>query len=173
MAYKIAIASSDGLHIDETFGAAKEFLIYEVTDETYVKSEVRKTVEVSSTAGEAVLLSTGAGLQEKEGNVAGCKGSACNPGSEADCSGSGCSGNRGGCAGGGDVSGKVELISDCRCIVCKKIGFHIQKQLERKAITSFDVSCTVEEALQKITSYFYKVDKHQSPRKISAEKYNT
>lgn len=41
MSYKIAVASSDGIHIDETFGSAKEFLIYEVTDEVYVKSEVR------------------------------------------------------------------------------------------------------------------------------------
>ena len=30
MSYKIAVASSDGKQIDETFGSAKRFMIYEV-----------------------------------------------------------------------------------------------------------------------------------------------
>lgn len=37
---------------------------------------------------------------------------------------------------------KVQLLSDCRCIVCKKIGFNIQKQLEKLAlikITKLDI----------------------------------
>ena len=90
------------------------------------------------------------------------------------CGNGGCnSGSGGGCSGSGEVSRKVELVSDCRCVVCKKIGFHVQKQLERKAITSFDVACTVEEALQKITVYFHKVDTHQSFRRASVENGNT
>lgn len=160
MPYKIAIASSDGIHIDETFGSAKEFLIYEVTDEKYVKAEVRAVEEANSGANKAAQPQKEAALQEKCGNTGGCGKSGCN------------SGSGGGCSGGGEVSGKVELVSDCRSIVCKKIGFHIQKQLERKAITSFDVDCTVEEALQKITAYFYKVDTHQSFRRASVERHN-
>jgi hypothetical protein len=161
MSYKIAVASSDGTHIDETFGSAKEFLIYEVTDETYVKSEVRAVEEVSNAVDEVSQPQKEAASQENCGNSGSCGKSGCN------------SGLGGGCLGGGEVSGKVELISDCRCIVCKKIGFHIQKQLERKAITSFDVTCTVEEALQKITAYFHKVDTHQSFRRTSVENHNT
>lgn len=139
MPYKIAIASSDGMHIDETFGSAAAFHIYDITGESYAESEIRNAYEESP--GETAGISC-----DKHEN--------CGQGS---CHGSGCSGK-------GEVSPKVELISDCRCVVCKKIGFHIQKQLERKAITAFDVTCTVEEALEKISSYFNKVDKHQSLR---------
>ncbi|MCD8215011.1 MAG: hypothetical protein LUC97_05145 [Clostridiales bacterium] len=64
----------------------------------------------------------------------------------------------------GERAAKTTLISDCRCIVCKKIGFHIQKQLERLAVTGFDVECTVGEALDKITAYFDKTDRHESLR---------
>ena len=71
---------------------------------------------------------------------------------------------RGGCGGAGEASAKVELVSDCRCVVCKKIGFHIQKQLERKAISAFDVTCPVEEALEKISHYFTRMDNHESLR---------
>lgn len=137
MSYKIAVASSDEVTIDETFGSAKVFHIYEVTENGYVKSEERVVVE-----GED-----------------GCKtASAC--GSKGGCH----NGQGGGCSGQGDASGKIELVSDCRCVVCKKIGFHVQKQLERRAITFFDVDCSVEEALTKISSYFKKVDGHQSLR---------
>ena len=70
-----------------------------------------------------------------------------------------------GCGGGGQHSEKVDLISDCRCVVCTKIGFPIRKQLEKLAISVFDVNCSVDEALQKITSYYQKIDNHQSLRK--------
>lgn len=144
MPYKIAVASSDGIRIDETFGAAQAFLIYEVSDQTYVQTEVRN-------------------ISQEETQDSNC-------GQSDGCGQGGCQGSASGCSGKEGASKKVELIGDCRCVVCKKIGFHIQKQLERKAITSFDVTCTVQEALEKITSYFYKVDNHQSIRGISAQK---
>lgn len=109
MSYKIAVASSDGIHIDKTFGAAKEFLIYEVTDEAYVKSEVRAAEEVRNAADEAAQPQKESGLQDGCGNTGGCGKDGCN------------SQTGGGCSGGGEVSGKVELVSDCRSIVCKKI----------------------------------------------------
>lgn len=79
--------------------------------------------------------------------------------------GGGCNkgcGSGNGCGGGADK--RVGLISDCRCVVCAKIGFNVQKQLERRAISSFDVDCTVKEALEKITSYYTKIDSHISLR---------
>ena len=45
MSYKIAVASSDGIQIDETFGAAKRFLIYEVEDGAYRRLEERAADE--------------------------------------------------------------------------------------------------------------------------------
>lgn len=146
MSYKIAIASSDGEQIDETFGSASGFIIYEVTEGAYKKLEERFFYQ-----------------KENDGETEAVPGG-CNP--QGGCgSGNGCGGNAGGgCGGPGKMSEKVELISDCRCVVCKKIGFQIQKQLERKAISAFDVSCSVEEALNKISYYFNRMDHHESFR---------
>ena len=58
--------------------------------------------------------------------------------------------------------GKVEALADCRCVVCKKVGFQAQKQFEKKAISVFDVDCEVKEALEKITFYYNKLDKHEA-----------
>lgn len=150
MSYKIAIASSDGIHIDETFGSAKAFHIFEVLDGKYEEVEARDAGGDCQNADETVR-SSGCGVA----------GGGCGTGS-----GGGC-GTGGGCSGGDGPSPRVELLSDCRCIVCRKIGFHIQKQLERRAITAFDVACSVEEALQKITGYFQRMDTHKSLRGIA------
>lgn len=141
MSYKIAVASSDGENINETFGSAGSFIIYEVTDGAYKKSEER------------IFQS------EETDTTNGCS-------SSKGCGTSGGCGNGGsGCGGHGEPSAKVELIADCRAVVCRKIGFHIQKQLERKAISAFDVSCTIDEALSKITAYYSRIDNHESLRR--------
>lgn len=137
MSYKIAVSSSDDENINETFGSVKSFVIYEVTNGVYQKAEERIS-DAEETASKNNCNSDGCG------NADGC--------------GSGCGGQ-------GAASSKVELISDCRAVVCKKIGFHIWKQLERKAISAFDVSCTIEEALDKITAYYSRIDRHESLRK--------
>ncbi len=100
MPYKIAVATSDGVNIDRTFGSAECFTIYEVNDDHFTFAEKRAFPEWQEISPET------------------CKN---------DCH-SGC-GN--GCGNGGQHSGKVDLISDCRCVVCTKIGFPIRKQLGR------------------------------------------
>ncbi|MDE6426882.1 MAG: hydrogenase [Ruminococcus sp.] len=137
MSYKIAIASSDSENINETFGSAKSFVIYEVSDGVCKKSEER-----ICTTEEKVTKNN-------------CNSKVC--GNSDECGSS--------CGGYGEPSAKVEIISDCRAVVCKKIGFHIRKQLERKAISAFDVSCTIDEALDKITFYYNRIDRHESLRK--------
>ena len=139
LSYKIAFASSDGENVNETFGSAKSFIIYEVMSGVYEKSEERI---YHSESTDTIMRSCN--------NKGGC-------GSSNGC-GSGCGGQS-------DASSKAELIFDCRAVVCKKIGFHVQKQLERKAISAFDVNCTIEEALDKITSYYSRIDRHESLRK--------
>jgi nifB-related protein len=79
-----------------------------------------------------------------------------------ECGTGACGGDRTGCSGPAEIADKVEAISDCRCVVCKKIGFQAQKQFEKKAISVFDVACTVQEALDKITFYYGKLDNHES-----------
>lgn len=136
MSYKIAVATSNELYVDLHFGAAKFFSIYEVQDNGEF-SFLEKRDYDESREGESV--------DGKPAKTAGCHGS-----------GSGC--GQGGCSGG--ASAKVELISDVRAVIAEKIGFNVTKQLEKKAISSFDVDCSVKEALEKITKYFYSVDHH-------------
>lgn len=137
MSYKIAVASSDQRTIDLNFGAASEFLIYEVWENgEFGLIEKRKIPET---------------LQEGEMTSCGEKG---------ECKG-------GGCHGGGPQNPRVEMISDCRCLLCKRTGNPIQKQLDRKAISSFDVDGEIEEAIHKIVLYFYRVDHHHSLRGIA------
>ncbi len=135
MAYKIAVASSDGIEVNETFGNAARFLIFTVNNETIEPPEER----------------------------------ICTVGDESDissvCNDNTCRGNGSRCNNYTGNAIKVGQIADCRCVVCQKIGFQVQKQLERKAISFFDVSRTVEEALSKIIKYYSRIDKHESLRK--------
>ena len=70
-------------------------------------------------------------------------------------------GNGSGCSCGSSGA-DLDFLSDVRAVVAAKIGFNVTKQLEKKAIAGFDVECSVQEALEKITGYFYKTDRHIS-----------
>ena len=144
MSYLIAVATSDAKVVDLGFGAAKGFHIYEVEGTEYKEKEYREFTE-EETAEQAA---EGCG---QDGQGSGCGGQT-----------AGCGGNSGGAGG---ASKKVELIADCRSLVCQKIGFQAQKQLEKKAIAGFDVDCSVDEALAKIAAYFDKIDNHISLRR--------
>ena len=148
MSYLIAVATSDAKVVDLGFGAAKGFHIYEVEGTEYKEKEYREFAEEDTAEQEA----EGCG---QDGQGSGCGGQT-----------AGCGGNSGGgCGGAGGASKKVELIADCRSLVCQKIGFQAQKQLEKKAIAGFDVDCSVDEALAKIAAYFDKIDNHVSLRR--------
>lgn len=73
----------------------------------------------------------------------------------------------GGCHGSGPSNPRVDSIADCRCVLSKKTGTPILKQLDKKAISSFEVEGDIEEALHKITMYFHRVDHHQTLRGIA------
>ena len=149
MSYKIAIGSSDGIHVDLKFGEVRKFLIYEVGDDVSLTEE--RIVDEDPSENAPSVNAT-----ESVNAVEACGGSGCN---------SGCGGHGNGCGGAEAVISKVSLIEDCRCVVCKKIGFQAQKQFEKKAISVFDVECLISEALQKITYYYNKIDHHESFRK--------
>ncbi len=177
MSYKIAIASSDGENVDVHFGAAEQFYIYEVEETKYQLAEVRKYETAEDDLADHTGSSGGISAGCSSGTDGGVDTSYVNN-SESDCgdvtgcgagTGGGCgAGNGSGCgSGAGGLNPRVELISDCRCVVCTKIGFHVQKQLEKLAIVSFDVTTSVSEALDKITFYFNRVDKHESLRGCS------
>lgn len=136
MAYKIAVASSDGIMVNQTFGAAQKFLIVEVDDAKHYSIIETRYYDVP------------------EQQIRSC------------CSGAG-RGNRCNSEGYGISKGnnpKVSLIDDCRCLICTKVGFQIQKEIEKKTITSFEVDCKMKKALDKIVAYLYSVDNHTSLR---------
>lgn len=138
MPYKIAVASSDGKNIDLSFGGAKEFYIYEIgEDNSVVLLETRKPSK-SEIDSERVTCTEGCGEKEKEG-----------------------------CSGGGGHIPKMELVEDCRCVLCKKIGFQVKKQLEKRAIATFDIEYNIDDALEKIVMYFDRMDHHKSLRGIA------
>ena len=151
MAYYIAVGSSDGENVDLKFGETDQFYIYRVEEKNIGLHEIRKVENTSGTDTETT---------------------SCGGSGNDSCGGGGCSGNGHGCGGGEAVAGKVALIEDCRCVVCKKVGFQAQKQFERKAISVFDVDVSVKDALDKITSYYFKIDNRQSLRSATATEEN-
>lgn len=140
MSYCIAVASSDGQNIDQSFGEARTFLIYEVNSDGFHVAENRYVADDGLVANR-------------------CSSSNCTP------KNGGCSSVRknGGC--NGELPG-IALVADCRAVIASRIGFNAVKQLEKKAIATFDVECPIEEALSKITEYFRRVDAHESLRGI-------
>ncbi|MBQ4186016.1 MAG: hypothetical protein II657_06600 [Clostridiales bacterium] len=150
MAYNIAFGSSNGINVDLKFGETEKFYIYRVDGQDLEFLEIRHVAPSDPSAKAPAPAS--------EASSCGTGGSCGN--------GSGCGGNGQGCGGGTEVLGKVALIEDCRAVVCKKIGFQAQKQFEKKAISVFDIEVSVEDALDKISSYYYKIDNRQSLRQI-------
>ncbi len=155
MAYKIAVGSSDEVKVDLKFGEVEEFLIYEIEGREAGLVEKRKVFSSdSNSSGSSEDKAGSSDDQGCGGNDQGCGGS--NPG---------CSGNGQGCSGPKDVTEKIEVIKDCRAVLCKKVGFQAQKQFEKKAISVFDIECDIKDALDKISFYYDRIDKRQSLRK--------
>ncbi|WP_027431713.1 NifB/NifX family molybdenum-iron cluster-binding protein [Lachnospira multipara] len=143
MAYKIAVASSDGVNIDVKFGAIDSFLVYEIDDDEINFLEKRLIA-----LDEENVTKTSANVNSK---------SDCN----SSCNTNSCGGGAKGCGGPSGVTSRVELIGDCRSVVCAKVGFQAQKQFEKKAISVFDIECPIDFALKKISSYYKAIDGKQ------------
>ena len=169
MTYKIAVASSEGITVDGAFGEVTEFRIYQVEGEQYTQVEDRKMPEPLIQKPEDTAVAQRADStdqqncsgQDSEHTEAGCCG-----GQDSDPTEAGCCGGHGGHGGCGcgtpdGSSVRIKVLSDCRSIVCKKIGPHAKKLLERKAIAAFDVDCSVEDALKKIIFYYNRMDRHK------------
>lgn len=159
MSYKIAVGSSDGKNVDLKFGEVNTFSIYEVQelDFKFLENREVRTNEKSL----AVHGPQNEGCESKDG---------CASSSGCGSFSSGCGGNGKGCNGASDVLEKISVIDDCRCVLCKKVGFQAQKQFEKKAIAVFDIEVDIDSAISKIAEYFYKVDNHTLNRRFSIRK---
>ena len=156
MSIKVAVASSDGKNIDLHFGQAKSFLIYEFKDGKFDFSEKREVPlpEEGSVAGE----SSTSDFSTSYGSASYGAGFGC--GSGGGCgSGTGCGGGYGGgCGGGpsGPLSPAVTLLLDVRAVVAAQIGQNIRRQLEKNAVSVFDIELPLDEALKKLAAYYSK-----------------
>ncbi len=136
MAYTIGVATSNGQNVDLSFGEATEFYIYEVNDEGAVSLRVIKPVP-----------------DEKLENYSQCGDGTClpNEGGRRCGDGSGCGSHHG---DENHHAARINLLLDCRCVLCKKIGYKVAKELEKRAIAVFDIEYSVSEALEKILKYY-------------------
>lgn len=55
-------------------------------------------------------------------------------------------------------------VSQVRAVVAAKVGFRAQKDLEKRAISIFDLSAEITPVLTKITAYYDWIDHHKSLR---------
>ena len=167
MSYKVAIASTDGINVDAHFGGASSFLIYEVNaDGSYENKEVRivpgSNRDISS---DSIIPSKE--IENSCVSSSNClSNSDCSPNSNCGSNDGNKSASGGGCGGHSDskIDANVLLITDCRCLLCNKVGAGAERQLGRKAITAFQVDYKIEDALAKIINYYTKIDNHISLR---------
>lgn len=141
MTYHIAVGSSDGKNVDLKFGEVRKFLIFTVENGKYSFSGIRPVKEdAPEVSSDCNTCATGNGMGCGMGDGHGCKGP-------------------------DGLSARVATVADCRCVVVSRAGFQVQKQLEKKAISIFDIECPVTDALEKITYYYDRVDNHISLRR--------
>lgn len=133
MPYKIAVASSDGVNIDLSFRDSERFLIYEVNKTGEYNLSETRLFKDKEQAYDAQTFKV---------HDCGCK-----------LAGTGCN--------GGNIR-KVSLLEDCRSVICSEVGMRVRKQFASKAISIFDVNCSIEKALDKIINYYKKIDNHES-----------
>lgn len=107
MSFKIAVASSDGKIIDEHFGKADRFFIFEIKDNRFELIEERKNIPICGTNGHA---------EEK-------------------------------------VTETVKLISDCEAVFINRIGIGPALALQDKGVNVYEVSITIDEALERFAKY--------------------
>ena len=135
MNIKVAIATSDGLNVDLHFGQAKSFLIYELKDgkfEFVEKRELPPVLEpVESTSEDSANGGFGCG-----------------------------SGDGSGCGSGpnGELAPAVKLLLDCQALLVAQVGMKMCRQFERNAISVFDIELPISEALEKLATYYLKLN---------------
>ncbi len=147
MGYKIAVATSDGVHVDLHFGRTEFFTIYQVNEDgSYVQLEKRRAGGVSP-EGE-VSPAERKSPRDEESSARGVSAGEIN---------TACENERRGCAGCGKSRRKderIESIRDCRCVLCARCGAGTERELGKRNITAFTVEKRIDEALEKIIRYY-------------------
>jgi nitrogen fixation protein NifX len=72
----------------------------------------------------------------------------------------------GGYSGDPSIQKKIEVISDCKCLLCSKCGPGSEKKIGKNNISAFEIDLKIDEALKKIIKYYKKSDECQSLKDI-------
>jgi hypothetical protein len=138
MSYLIAISTHNGIDVDVPFGHAEKFALIEVSNNLSWRPIGERTLNVTDL--------------ESHGDNSKC--SSCGSGS--------CGGDE---PGRVDLhAARVELIKDCRCVVCSCAGPRVFRLLAQYNIACFDIVCRIQEAIDSIVKYYDKVDRGVSLR---------
>jgi predicted Fe-Mo cluster-binding NifX family protein len=117
MSYKIAAATTNGENIDQHFGSAEVFWVYEISDEGEPQSTEKRIV--------------GVGADEPSSDLPEEENSGCD---------SGCGKAQGGCGGGAKkasprIQKAVELLCDCEYLLAVKIGAGAENALKTRGVS--------------------------------------
>ena len=157
MSYKVAIATSDNITVENHFSRAEVFAIYAVHDDfTYSLEENR----LHLAGGLAEVPNCGEAIPEEFEEIAAAGGG---------CGSGGCGG--GGCGGGGGGKGPVDprlekiagALADTQIVIAGTLGPHAEGALARRGIRAFAVSGFVTHALDRLVAF----DKFQYTRRVA------
>lgn len=133
MAYKIAVATSDGNKIDGHFGSTESFYIYEIEESGKpLLVERRNPFE---TYENIIPLEQTIFTKNPNASYGGCNHQA------HDLSG---------------MESRFQAVSDCRFILCTRCGGFMEKELQKRGISVFAIDIPLESAFEKIHAYYEK-----------------
>lgn len=132
MAVRIAIASDDGIHVNQHFGWAEELLVYELSEDGSSCLIDERPVPEIEQDGEKGRIN-----QAFEATGCGCG------------NGHSCSEN----FKHTNVDRLLESVRDCKYILALKVGRMMEKLFRAEGISAFSVDLSIEEALSSISAY--------------------
>jgi len=137
MSIKIAVGSSNGIVIDQHFGSATKFYIFELLGD-----------------GNSEFIET----REVETEVVGLTPTTCNDNVNKGCNSGGNLGCGSGCHSGGHdedgLIGKINLILDCQATLVNQVGKGAEKLLLKNGISAFEAKGSIEKAFSKLYIYY-------------------
>lgn len=161
MSVLVAVASEDGVNVDQHFGWARELLIYKVEDDgAYELIEERLVPEINSnssdgSAGSSSSEQNGCGFSEQSGCANASSEETGSINRILEQSGVGC-GNGHSCGHNFhdvNLDKLIDSLKDCKYVLALKIGRVMDKLFRSKGISCFSVNLSIDEALKSIATY--------------------
>ncbi len=138
MAYRVAVTSSDGVHIDEHFGHSSDIIIVQIEETGEFQLIDKRNMEEEINQ-----------LSRNKPQESGCQQDSCS--------------NSGGCRRGGFgkhdteyIKKVAEVLVDCKYLLTEKIGNKPQAVLYSLGITALEAPEDIAAAISKLHLYYLK-----------------